>query len=91
MADYYPFISRAVGALDINNKEARRALYEHARVALADKLLGVDPPLSETEFEHERMDLENAIGKVEAGAQYSARRNGQRPTVYKFKIMIVRL
>jgi hypothetical protein len=30
MADYYPLISQAVGALD-KSKEARRALYDHAR------------------------------------------------------------
>ena len=66
MADYYPLISRAVGALDIKNKEARGALYDRARATLADQLQKVDPPLSETDLEHERLALEDAIGKVEA-------------------------
>jgi hypothetical protein len=55
MADYYPLISRAVGALDKKSKEARHALYDRARAILADRLKSVDPPLSETKVEHERL------------------------------------
>jgi hypothetical protein len=62
MADYYPLISRAVGALDKKSKEARRALYDRARATLADQLQRVDPSL----FERERLALEDAIRKVEA-------------------------
>ena len=62
MADYYPLISRAVGALDKKSKEARRALYDRARATLADQLQRVDPSL----FERERLALEDAIHKVEA-------------------------
>ena len=68
MADYYSLISRAVGALDKKSREARRALYDRARATLADQLQKVDPPLSETKLEHERLALEDAIGKVEADA-----------------------
>ena len=71
MADYYPLISRAVGALDKKSREARRALYDRARATLADQLQKVDPPLSETKLEHERLALEDAIGKVEADAALS--------------------
>ena len=71
MADYYPLISRAVGALDKKSKEARRALYDRARATLADQLQKVDPPLSETKLEHERLALEDAIGKVEADTIFS--------------------
>jgi len=71
MADYYPLISRAVGALDKKSKEARRALYDRARATLADQLQRVDPPLSETKLKHERLALEDAIGKVEADAARS--------------------
>src|SRR6516225_6590062 len=71
MADYYPLIRRAVGALDKKSKEARRALYDRARATLADQLQRVDPPLSEMKLEHERLALEDAIGKVEADAARS--------------------
>src|SRR5262245_24866434 len=68
MTDFYPLISRAVGALDKKSKEARHALYDRARATLADQLQRVDPPLSETKLEHEWLALEDAIGKVEADA-----------------------
>ena len=71
MADYYPLIKRAVGTLDKKSKEARLALYDRARATLADQLQRVDPPLSETKLEHERLALEDAIGKVEADAARS--------------------
>jgi hypothetical protein len=71
MADYYPLIRRAVGALDKKSTEARRALYDRARATLADQLRRVDPPLSETKLERERLALEDAIGKVEADAALS--------------------
>ena len=71
MADYYPLISRAVGALDKKSKAARRALYDRARATLADQLQRVDPALSETDLEHERLALEDAIGKVEVDAALS--------------------
>jgi len=45
MADYYPLISRAVAALEKNNGENRRALYDRARAALLAQLRGVTPPL----------------------------------------------
>jgi hypothetical protein len=75
MADYYPLISRAVGALDDKkSKEARHALYDRARATLADQLRRVDPPLSEKKLEHERLALEDAVGKVEADAILSAQK-----------------
>jgi hypothetical protein len=68
MADYYPSISRAVAALDKKSSDSRRALYDRARTTLAGQLQKVDPPLSETDLEHERLALEDAIDKVEADA-----------------------
>ena len=81
MADYYPLISRAVGALDKKSKEARRALYDRARATLADQLQRVDPPLSETNLERERLALEDAIGKVEADAILS---EAKWPTILRY-------
>jgi membrane protein implicated in regulation of membrane protease activity len=66
MADYHPLIRRAVAALDKKSKEARCVLYDRARATLADQLQRIDPPLSGTDLEHERLALEDAIGKVEA-------------------------
>ena len=68
MADYYPLIARAVGGLDDNTGENRRALYERARAALVNQLRGVDPPLDEEEITRERLALEDAIRRIETDA-----------------------
>src|SRR5262249_61661076 len=66
MADYYPLISRAVAALEKNNGENRRALYERARTALLAQLRGGTPALEESDITRERLALEGAIRKGEA-------------------------
>src|SRR5690349_15351956 len=71
MADYYPLISRAVGGLDNNTGENRRALYERARGALLQQLRGATPALNEEQIGRERQALEEAIRKVEAEAAQS--------------------
>jgi hypothetical protein len=68
MADYHPLIARAVGGLDKNTGENRRALYDRARAALVVQLRGVEPALDETDITRERLALEEAIRKVEAEA-----------------------
>lgn len=68
MAEYYPLISRAVGGLDDNTGEKRRALYERARGALINQLRSSDPPLDEKQIEREKSALEDAIRRVEAEA-----------------------
>jgi hypothetical protein len=73
MADYYPLISRAVGGLDKNTGENRRALYDRARVALVNQLRGVQPALEESDITRERLALEESIRKVEAEAAKRAR------------------
>jgi len=57
MADYYPLISRAVAALEKNNGENRRAIYERARHALLAQLRGVTPALEESDITRERLAL----------------------------------
>jgi hypothetical protein len=73
MADYYPLIARAVGGLERNTGENRRALYERARGALVSQLRGVEPALNETDITRERLALEEAIRKVEAEAAKRSR------------------
>src|SRR3989442_14896756 len=66
MADYYPLISRAVGALEKNTGENRRVIYDRARAALLAQLRGVTPPLDESDITRERLALEESVRKVEA-------------------------
>src|SRR5689334_21496000 len=73
MADYYPLIARAVGGLEKNSGENRRALYDRARTALVSQLRGVEPALDETDITRERLALEEAIRKVEAEAAKRSR------------------
>ena len=82
MADYHPLIARAVSGLEKNTGEARRTLYERARVALVAQLRGVVPALEESEITRERLALEEAIRKVEAEAARQARESA-RPNVIK--------
>ncbi|HET7383468.1 MAG TPA: hypothetical protein VFJ59_12910 [Pseudolabrys sp.] len=79
MADYYPLIARAVGGLDKNTGENRRALYDRARAALVSQLRGVEPALDETDITRERLALEEAIRKVEAEAAKRSRTDVPEP------------
>jgi len=78
MADFYPLVSRAVAALDIDAPGAeRRALYERARAALKAQLRSVQPPLSDSEITRERLFLEEAVRKVESEVAALRRERGQ--------------
>jgi hypothetical protein len=79
MADYFPLIARAVGGLDKNTGENRRALYERARTALIAQLRSVEPGLDESDITRERLALEEAIRKVEADAVSRPRRGRGGP------------
>lgn len=68
MADYFPVLSRAVAGLENNTAEARRAVYERARAAIVRQLRAIEPPLPEEDIARERMQLEEAIRKIEANA-----------------------
>lgn len=72
MADYFPVLSRAVAGLENNTGEARRAVYDRARAAIVRQLRAIEPPLAEEDINRERMQLEEAIRKVEAGAGATA-------------------
>jgi hypothetical protein len=66
--DYYPYLVEGLNSLETNTDEARSALYDHVRNALASQLRGVEPPLSPQEITRERLALEQALLKVEAEA-----------------------
>src|SRR6185503_5086138 len=82
MADYYPLIARAVGGLDSNTGENRRALYERARGALVNQLRGVDPPLDEDEITRERLALEEALRRCETRRCAISARPSPRPRAW---------
>jgi hypothetical protein len=66
VADYYSVISRAVAALETNTFEDRRAVYNRARAMQSDQL--GKRPFNKTDFDRERLMLEDAIGRVEIEA-----------------------
>ena len=68
MAEYYAVLKRAVASLDSNAVDARRAVYDKARNALIGQLKAVDPPLTTAEISRQRLELEEAIRKVEREA-----------------------
>lgn len=68
MADYHAILKRAIGALPEPTGEARRAVYEKARAALVTQLKSFDPPLSASEITQQRLQLEDAIRRVEGEA-----------------------
>jgi hypothetical protein len=58
---YYPIIDRAIKQLPNNECEARRTLYDRARVMLTNKLHAQNP----SQIRRERRALELAIRRVE--------------------------
>jgi hypothetical protein len=68
MAEYYSVLRKAIGSLDANSGDARRTVYDKARNALIGQLKAVDPPLTTAEISRQRLELEEAIRKVEREA-----------------------
>jgi len=69
VSDYCSLLTRAVSALENNTDAAREGLYERARAALLRHLRKADPPVSESDIAAERLALEEAIKRVEAGSR----------------------
>ncbi len=65
MAEYYALLTRAVGRLQPNTDGSRREVYVKARNALIQQLKAIQPPLSPSEISKQRLELEEAIRKVE--------------------------
>ncbi len=55
MAEYYTVLRRAIGGIDPNVPETRRAVYDKARNALIGQLKAVDPPLTTAEISRQRL------------------------------------
>src|SRR5436305_15012154 len=68
MAEYYTVLKKAIGGLENNQADARRTVYDKARNALIGQLKAVDPPLTTAEISRQRLELEEAIRKVEREA-----------------------
>jgi hypothetical protein len=65
MTEYYSVISSAVSNLRRKTVEARWEVYDRACIALQEKLLALDPPISGDELANEQLALETAIRRVE--------------------------
>jgi hypothetical protein len=65
MAEYYAVLSKAVAGLESNSADSRRAVYDKARNALIGQLKAIDPPLPTAEISRQRLELEEAIRRVE--------------------------
>jgi hypothetical protein len=72
MAEYYAVLKKAVSGMEGGAGDARRAVYDKARNALIGQLKAIDPPLSTSEISRQRLELEEAIRRVEREAAAEA-------------------
>ncbi|MEX0852398.1 MAG: hypothetical protein WD036_03820 [Bauldia sp.] len=68
MAEYFAVLTKAVASLETSTVEARRAVYDKARNALIGQLKAIDPPLPPADISRQRLELEEAIRRVERAA-----------------------
>jgi len=66
MTNYYPLLASVIASLETNTAEARRQLYDSARVGFPNYLGNLDPKLSDAEITRERTALEEVIRRLEA-------------------------
>jgi hypothetical protein len=75
MADYETVPKAAIGGLQRGNQaEARRTIYSDARNALIKELRPIVPPPSLAEMSLRRLELEQAIRRVERESVANANR-----------------
>src|SRR5947208_13514791 len=65
-ADYVRVMAKAIKALDRNDAESRRNVYNNARHMLVMHLLSVRPPPTGDEVARERQAFEDAVQRVES-------------------------
>ncbi|MCW5698168.1 MAG: hypothetical protein KIS96_15775, partial [Bauldia sp.] len=68
MAEYYALLTKAVGGLNPNTVDARRGVYDKARQALIAQLKAINPPLPAAVISKQRLELEEAVRRVEREA-----------------------
>ncbi|MHA1159007.1 MAG: hypothetical protein ACTSP2_09755, partial [Alphaproteobacteria bacterium] len=71
MAEYYAVLTKAVAGL-IESAESRRKVYDKARNALIGQLKAINPPLPTAEISRQRLELEEAIRRVERESSAAA-------------------
>lgn len=65
MADFYKVLRKTVEALPVATGQARRSVYDRARMALGGQLDAMNPPLPPSEVSRQRLGLEDSIRAVE--------------------------
>lgn len=65
MADFYKVLRKTVEALPVATGQARRSVYDRARLALGGQLDAMNPPLPPSEVSRQRLGLEDSIRAVE--------------------------
>src|SRR5690349_14817689 len=69
MAEYYAVLSKAITGLTNASPDTRRAVYDKARNALISQLRAINPPLPTSEISRQRLELEEAIRRLEREIQ----------------------
>ena len=65
MPEYYDALKTSIDQLEKNGREQRLTIYLNARNALISELRAVSPPLRPADIARRRLELEQAIRKVE--------------------------
>lgn len=65
MADFYKVLRKTVEALPVATGQARRSVYDRARMAMGGQLDAMNPPLPPSEVSRQRLGLEDSIRAVE--------------------------
>ena len=65
MTEYVAVVRKAIGELENNRAETRRAVYSRLRQDLIEELRAINPPLSVGEISVRRLKFEEAIRQVE--------------------------
>src|SRR5690242_2122062 len=65
MPEHYDLLKTSIDELEINRREQRLTVYLNARNALIRELRAISPPLRPADIARRRLELEQAIRKIE--------------------------